>query len=98
MFTKMTPRARFHASSALRDFLGMRRPAKQQGDRPTNVGLAHQTAFPDARWPHETYDRAVALNCTAQQALDGGQLPPPTHQIRLSALSSAIPTCSPTAV
>ena len=27
--------------------------------------------------------RAVALDCPVQQALDGGHLPPPTHQIRL---------------
>ena len=53
--------------------------------------LAHQTALADARWPHHTDHRAVAVDCTVQQALNGGHLPPPTDQIRLSTLDSAMP-------
>ena len=53
--------------------------------------LAHQTALADARWPHHADHRAVAVDCTVQQALDGGHLPPPTDQIRLSTPDSAMP-------
>ena len=35
--------------------------------------------------------RAVALDCTVQQALNGGHLPPPTDQIRLSTPDSVMP-------
>ena len=40
---------------------------------------------------HHTDDRAVALDRTVQQALNGGHLPPPTHQIRLDTLDQAMP-------
>ena len=53
--------------------------------------LAHQTALADARWSHHTHDRAVALDCTVQHALNGGHLPPPTNQIRLGTLDQAMP-------
>jgi len=33
----------------------------------------------------------VALDRTVQQALNGGHLPPPTHQIRLDMLDEAMP-------
>ena len=46
--------------------------------------LAHQTALADARRPDHADHRAVAVDCTVQQALDGGHLPLPTDQIRLS--------------
>ncbi len=35
--------------------------------------------------------RAVALDCTVQQAFNGGHLPPPTDQIRLDTLDEAMP-------
>ncbi len=53
--------------------------------------LAHQTALADARWPHHTDDSAVAVDCTVQQAFNGGHLPPPTDQIRLDTLDEAMP-------
>ena len=53
--------------------------------------LAHQTALADARWPHHTDHRAMALHCPVQQARNGGQLPPSTHQIRLDVLDEAMP-------
>ena len=43
-----------------------------------------QTALADARWPHHADHSAVAVDCAVQQALNGGHLPPPTDQIRLS--------------
>ena len=60
--------------------------------------LAHQTALADARWPHHTDHRAVAVDCAVQQALNGGHLPPPTDQIRLehARQRDAVPPC-PTA-
>jgi hypothetical protein len=33
----------------------------------------------------------VAIDRTVQQPVDGGHLPPPTHQIRLGTLDSAMP-------
>ena len=36
--------------------------------------------------PDHADHSAVALDCTVQQALNGGHLPPPTDQIRLDAL------------
>ena len=33
----------------------------------------------------------MALDCTVQQALNGGHLPPPTDQIRLDTLDEAMP-------
>ena len=53
--------------------------------------LAHQTALADARWPHHADHRAVAIDRAVQQALNGGHLPPPTDQIRLSTPDSAMP-------
>ena len=52
--------------------------------------LAHQTALADAGWPHHADHRAVAVDRTLQQALDGGHLPPPTDQIRLSTPDGAM--------
>ena len=40
--------------------------------------------------PHHADHSAVALDCTVQQALDGGHLPPPTDQIRLSTPDGAM--------
>ena len=53
--------------------------------------LTHQTALADARWPHHADHRAVALDRTVQQTLDGGHLPPPTHQIRFGTPDGAMP-------
>jgi hypothetical protein len=53
--------------------------------------LSHHTALADARWPHHTHHRAVALDCTVQQVLDGEHLPPPTDQIRLDTRDQAMP-------
>jgi hypothetical protein len=53
--------------------------------------LADQTAFPDTGLTDHADHRAVALDCTVQQAFNGGHLPPPTHQIRLSTPDAAMP-------
>ena len=53
--------------------------------------LTHQTALADARWPHHTDHSAMAIDCAVQQALDGGHLPPPTDQIRLSTPDGVMP-------
>ena len=53
--------------------------------------LAHQTALADARWPHHADHRAVAIDRTVQQALDGRHLPPPTNKIRLGTPDAAMP-------
>ena len=53
--------------------------------------LAHQTALADARWAHHADHRAVAVDGAVQQALDGGHLPAPTDQSRLSTPDSAMP-------
>src|SRR5260370_3410222 len=53
--------------------------------------LAHQTALADAGWPHYPDHCAVAIDCAVQQPLDGGQLPPSTHQIGFSTPDTAVP-------
>jgi hypothetical protein len=53
--------------------------------------LAHQTALTDTGRTHHPDHSAVALNCTVQQAVNGGHLPPPTHQSRLGTLDSVMP-------
>ena len=40
--------------------------------------------------PHHADHSAVAVDCTVQQALNGGHLPPPTDQIRLSTPDGAM--------
>jgi hypothetical protein len=52
--------------------------------------LSRHTALSDARWPHHTDHSTVAIDCAVQQALDGGQLPPSTDQIRLRTSLSAV--------
>src|SRR5271166_305996 len=47
--------------------------------------LANQTALADARWSYHADHSAVPVDGAVQQALDGGHLPAPTDQIRLSA-------------
>ena len=51
--------------------------------------FTHETALADARWPHHADHSAVALNCTLQQVVDGGHLPPPPDQSRLSTPDAA---------
>ena len=53
--------------------------------------LADQTALANARWPHHADHSAVAVDRTVQQALNGGHLPSPTHQIRLDTHDEAMP-------
>ena len=53
--------------------------------------LAHQTALADTRRPHHADHRAVAVDGTVQQALDGRHLPAPTDQSRLGTADSAMP-------
>ena len=53
--------------------------------------LAHQTALADARRPCHANHRAVPVDGTVQQTLDGGHLPTPTNKIRLSTPGSARP-------
>ena len=47
--------------------------------------FTHQTAFAYARRADHADHSAVPVDCTVQQAFDGGHLPPPTDQIGLSA-------------
>jgi hypothetical protein len=53
--------------------------------------LPDQAAFANARWPHHADHRAVAVDCTVQQPLDGGHLPPSTDKVRLSTPDSLMP-------
>jgi hypothetical protein len=53
--------------------------------------FTHQAALTDARWPHHTDHRAVAVDCAVQQALNGGHFPVPSNQIRLCPPGSAVP-------
>ena len=52
--------------------------------------LTHQTALADARRSHHADHSAVAVDSPVQQALNGGHLPPPTDQIRLTTPYSAM--------
>src|SRR6516165_7638254 len=53
--------------------------------------LTYETALTDARRPYETYDCAVTVDGALQQALNGGHLPAPTDQLRLTTPASAMP-------
>jgi len=62
-----------------------RRPAMAASSRMRRL-------LPMARRPHHADHRTVAVECAVQQALDGGHLPPPSHQIRLSTPDRASPS------
>ena len=55
------------------------------------LNFAHETALTDAGRTQHTDHNAVPLDCTVQQGLNGGHLPPPTGQIRLRTPHSAMP-------
>jgi hypothetical protein len=52
--------------------------------------LSGQSALTNARWPRDADHTAMAVECTVQQALDGGHLPPSTHQARLGPPHAAV--------
>src|SRR6478672_4281071 len=53
--------------------------------------FAHQTAFADARRADHSDHSALPSDCTLQQPLNGGHLPAPTDQIRLSTPDGVMP-------